>query len=318
MSAPSKLGDEYDDPLERSPLERDITRGGVTVRVFIYRGREEAGWILEIEDEDGGSTVWDDPFDSDQAALAEALRTIDQDGIHSFADQPRDGATDRAVWELAMEQPIIADLRRALDGSGSDKAMSFHGACGVFAAVASAPELLRPGAWLDMIKGEHVFDDLADAQRFTSSVMALYSEVLRSVNERSADCCPPAGDHDAVREFCAGYVRVAFNDATWAEDAHALAELLPMCALAGAVPLERVGELEPAFTADPEGWLGRRREELAATVASLHAYWDEGRKAAIEQLRARAVPQRRSGPKVGRNDPCPCGSGKKFKKCCAN
>jgi SEC-C motif domain protein len=23
------------------------------------------------------------------------------------------------------------------------------------------------------------------------------------------------------------------------------------------------------------------------------------------------------GPKIGRNDPCPCGSGKKFKKCCA-
>ena len=25
---------------------------------------------------------------------------------------------------------------------------------------------------------------------------------------------------------------------------------------------------------------------------------------------------RREGPKVGRNDPCPCGSGKKYKKCC--
>ncbi len=24
----------------------------------------------------------------------------------------------------------------------------------------------------------------------------------------------------------------------------------------------------------------------------------------------------RDGPKVGRNDPCPCGSGKKYKKCC--
>jgi len=23
----------------------------------------------------------------------------------------------------------------------------------------------------------------------------------------------------------------------------------------------------------------------------------------------------REGPKVGRNDPCPCGSGKKYKKC---
>jgi SEC-C motif domain protein len=26
----------------------------------------------------------------------------------------------------------------------------------------------------------------------------------------------------------------------------------------------------------------------------------------------------RATPKTGRNDPCPCGSGKKFKKCCAN
>lgn len=25
-----------------------------------------------------------------------------------------------------------------------------------------------------------------------------------------------------------------------------------------------------------------------------------------------------TGQKVGRNDPCPCGSGKKFKKCCGN
>jgi uncharacterized protein len=25
---------------------------------------------------------------------------------------------------------------------------------------------------------------------------------------------------------------------------------------------------------------------------------------------------RREEPKVGRNDPCPCGSGKKFKQCC--
>jgi hypothetical protein len=28
------------------------------------------------------------------------------------------------------------------------------------------------------------------------------------------------------------------------------------------------------------------------------------------------TPYRRSEPKVGRNEPCPCGSGKKFKKCC--
>jgi hypothetical protein len=30
----------------------------------------------------------------------------------------------------------------------------------------------------------------------------------------------------------------------------------------------------------------------------------------------RREPERRADPKVGANDPCPCGSGKKYKKCC--
>jgi len=30
------------------------------------------------------------------------------------------------------------------------------------------------------------------------------------------------------------------------------------------------------------------------------------------------TPVKRESPKVGRNDPCPCGSGKKFKKCCGD
>lgn len=34
------------------------------------------------------------------------------------------------------------------------------------------------------------------------------------------------------------------------------------------------------------------------------------------QAREPIAPIRRDMPKVGRNDPCPCGSGKKFKKCC--
>ncbi len=35
-----------------------------------------------------------------------------------------------------------------------------------------------------------------------------------------------------------------------------------------------------------------------------------------EALAAAASPVRRDVPKVGRNEPCPCGSGKKYKKCC--
>jgi len=37
--------------------------------------------------------------------------------------------------------------------------------------------------------------------------------------------------------------------------------------------------------------------------------------AAAAEAQAKAKPVR-TGPKVGRNDPCPCGSGKKYKNCC--
>jgi SWIM/SEC-C metal-binding protein len=38
----------------------------------------------------------------------------------------------------------------------------------------------------------------------------------------------------------------------------------------------------------------------------------------VTMARAPAPPTipAKSAPKVGRNDPCPCGSGKKYKKCC--
>lgn len=37
---------------------------------------------------------------------------------------------------------------------------------------------------------------------------------------------------------------------------------------------------------------------------------------AIHQPASKTAPVKRDEPKVGRNDPCPCGSGKKYKKCC--
>ena len=47
--------------------------------------------------------------------------------------------------------------------------------------------------------------------------------------------------------------------------------------------------------------------EVVACVAELHDL--------TEPLRYRVEPVRREQPKVGRNDPCPCGSGRKFKLC---
>jgi uncharacterized protein len=220
----------------------------------------------------------------------------------------------RALWELAIAQPAIAALQHTL--ASANGAMGFQRACGVFAAVASAPEFRAPGEWLALVKGNHVFEGLADVQSFTNGVMALYNEVLRSVTELGAHCCPPPEDPDDVREFCAGYVTIATSDPAWAKDAPALEQLLPMFALAGAVPVDELRELADARHEDPERWLQRAREELVQTVSSLHAYWAEERAASAARLTQPTVPQRRAAPKVGRNERCPCGSGRKFKKCC--
>lgn len=42
---------------------------------------------------------------------------------------------------------------------------------------------------------------------------------------------------------------------------------------------------------------------------------EEKRKELYKEQKASGT-VRREGPKIGRNDPCPCGSGKKYKKCC--
>lgn len=50
-----------------------------------------------------------------------------------------------------------------------------------------------------------------------------------------------------------------------------------------------------------------------------HAFFakdDDGRLYYAGGEELRRTPIQREAPKVGRNDPCPCGSGKKYKKCC--
>ena len=60
---------------------------------------------------------------------------------------------------------------------------------------------------------------------------------------------------------------------------------------------------DPARECASRRGLGRRTAAAAAPAP------------AEEEIKLPAVTVRRETPKVGRNDPCPCGSGKKFKNC---
>jgi len=83
------MNDDDTPEIESSPLCAKVTRDGITVRVEIYRlaGSNE-GWSLEVVDQENGSTVWDQTFAKDQDAYAEFQRTLEAEGIHSFAERP--------------------------------------------------------------------------------------------------------------------------------------------------------------------------------------------------------------------------------------
>ncbi len=77
------MQDEFE--LEMSPLCQELTADGKTVKVDIYRG-DTGGWVLQVVDEFSTSTVWDDEFDTDAAALDEAKATFRDEGIDSLID----------------------------------------------------------------------------------------------------------------------------------------------------------------------------------------------------------------------------------------
>jgi uncharacterized protein len=53
----------------------------------------------------------------------------------------------------------------------------------------------------------------------------------------------------------------------------------------------------------------------AAAVTGIYRYF-EAQRLVEGQPFDNVTTFRRTAPKIGRNDPCPCGSGKKFKQCC--
>ncbi|HVO11018.1 MAG TPA: SEC-C metal-binding domain-containing protein, partial [Vicinamibacteria bacterium] len=72
--------------------------------------------------------------------------------------------------------------------------------------------------------------------------------------------------------------------------------------------VEKVFTVQIARQEDVQRMEARRRPQPMQMVMS-------GAGGAQQAQQRKAEPARRTADKVGRNDPCPCGSGKKYKKC---
>jgi uncharacterized protein len=182
-----------------------------------------------------------------------------------------------------------------------------HGVLGVIHAVALAPSLMPPSAWLPEVLPKGPGED---AQVFIGLLLRLYNEVLDALNDGEA-ILPDENDVAACESFAAGYTAAAARDPAWIGDDDRWTFAAPFAHLAGR--LELVPEpMLAKLDAMPDAKL-LTRQNLAAIVKSTHESFRKFRQAALPKVpTATRVPAAR----VGRNEPCPCGSGKKYKRCC--
>ena len=186
---------------------------------------------------------------------------------------------------------------------------------GLLAAVVSAPAPIPAERWRAWVLGENAtFADDAERSEVEGLLDRFLEATARQLNEDDGFDFVLYGEEGSEDEFagwCEGYLMgVELAEPGWAEaadDDQVEEMLLPFFVLSGRWKEARAEAGEPELTEREERELAEdMREVLADTVLANRRYWFEHNIPATH---------RRAEPKVGRNDPCPCGSGRKYKNC---
>lgn len=214
-----------------------------------------------------------------------------------------------------------------LSENTSDEVMQLDTLDGYLTAIATGPAALKPSLWLPGVWGptasdEPFFETIDQAQRIVDLIVRHMNGIAASL-QADPDAHEPIFDtlvyENDTREYidpemwACGFMRgIALCSADWQPllTAPGGAEALRPIYLLGSDDLSAE---ETALTETPE-----QREELSrpisASLAWIYRYWQPYRHDVVESMATTTL--QRDQPKTGRNDPCPCGSGKKFKKCC--
>lgn len=194
---------------------------------------------------------------------------------------------------------------------------------GYFAALICGPDMVLPSEYLPKIWGEDVvFNSNEEAADITDLLMrhwnVIAAELLGTLKQPNV-YLPVLfeGDDGIARanDWAQGFMRgVRTRPSSWSElvesDEHG-GLLIPMMVLDHEDDSDLTTRSPPIT---PE-----KREELLsimiASVTGIYQYFEPHRRSATHHPAHGQV--RREGPKVGRNEPCPCGSGRKYKQCCA-
>jgi uncharacterized protein YecA (UPF0149 family) len=211
-------------------------------------------------------------------------------------------------------KPLSDDeLDRLADFLEARSPVDTDGLLGVLNAVAVAPSLVPPSAWLPVVLPNGLGDlGKTEAEEFIGLLFRLHGDVLDALEHQQA-VMPGPEDLAECRSFAAGYAAGAETDPEWLGNADHWTFAAPMAYLGGRLDLvsqKTVDDIHLNFAPDPEQILCR---SMGALIRAAHELFTELRKKALSQV----APMESPGPsRVGRNGPCPCGSGKKLKRCC--
>jgi uncharacterized protein len=217
----------------------------------------------------------------------------------------------------SLDRFLLDRIHEDVDTQGKEEGiLDISELDGFFTAVVSGPVVTPPSQWFPAVWGdfEPVWGSEQEFEKIFTLMMRHMNGIAGTLMTHPDDFEPvflegevKGRTHTIVDEWCEGYRRgleLAKDD--WDSAGRDLVVLLT-----------------PIYAFTPETkWRGhdfsvdemeRIQNAIAPNVREIHAYWLARRGNEPPPI---ASPENRSGPKVGRNEPCPCGSGKKYKKCC--
>lgn len=226
-----------------------------------------------------------------------------------------------------LSETDIERLATRLSANKNLNALSLEAVDGLFCALIASPTMIGPSGYLPVILGgppeqSEAFADEKDANDTLGLLMRYWNSIVTDFNDETVHLPyieEPGTDDIVGRDWARGFMRgTRLAPAGWNRLFSDEKEGHPVSIAVVA------GEVDPHWPEEP---LTQEKSDemlqwMVAGAARAYRYFEADRQesATAAHLDASfdAVPETyvRPEPKVGRNEPCPCGSGKKFKKCC--
>lgn len=225
-----------------------------------------------------------------------------------------------AGLDADLDEQEINALDAFLASPGlEDTAMDVAMMEGFMTALIVGPSLVMPSEWLPWVwdiedgevKPEFATDE--DAAQVMNLVMRHYNSLARQLTESAEDFEPlfyfdPAW---GVDEWCAGFLLgTLFDEDSWGALMESQPDWFAPFMLLGTDEGLEIVERED----DHEHWV----LAIVPALAEIHAHWLAQRTGGASPRQPPRTPFVRDAAVADRNDPCPCGSGKKYKKCCGD